>query len=121
MTNYESGKIAEFFARILLRLKGYKIIAKNFKAGKGLNIGEVDFIASRRKTLVFVEVKKRASLELAAYAVSQKQRRRIIRGAELFLKKNPKYAGFDVRFDVVLVAFPCHLEHIENAWNCESV
>lgn len=118
MNNYQSGKIAEFLARMFLRFSGYIILCKNFKVGKGNNIGEIDFIARRGKYLVFVEVKKRATIEAAAYAVSEQQKRRIIRGAELFMKKYPKYKNFDIRFDVILIAFPYYVRHIKNAWEC---
>lgn len=118
MNNYKSGKAAEFLARIFLRLKGYGILRKNYKTGKNMNIGEVDFIAHKGKTIIFVEVKKRTTLEMAAYAVTENQKKRIIRGAELFLKQNPQYKNFDVRFDVVLVAFPLKIRHIKNAWIC---
>lgn len=121
MNNNKSGKIAEFAARMFLRFKGYRIVAKNVKAGKNMNIGEVDFVAYRKNTLVFVEVKKRSSLTRAAYAVSENQQKRIIRGAEFFLKKYQKYCDCDIRFDVVLVAFPFEIAHIKNAWQCKSV
>lgn len=121
MNNNKSGKIAELMARIFLRFKGYRIVCKNFKAGRNMNIGEIDFVAIKKNYLVFAEVKKRANLETAAYAISENQKRRIIRGAELFLKRYPKYRNMDVRFDVVLVAFPLKLKHLKNAWQCESV
>jgi putative endonuclease len=118
MNSYKSGRIAEFYARMFLRLKGYKIISKNIKTKKETNIGEIDFIASKGKCLIFVEVKKRSSLENAAYAISTTQKKRIIRGAELYLKKNTRYKDFDIRFDAVLIAFPYHIRHIKNAWQC---
>ena len=121
MTNYKSGKIAEFFARLLFVCKGYTILCKNFKAGKGYNIGEVDFIARKKNTIVFIEVKKRSSFERAAYAISEKQKRRIIRGAEFYMKKNPQYYNFDIRFDAVLITFPFGLKHFKNAWIYENV
>ncbi len=121
MTNYESGKIAEFFARLLFILKGYTILCKNFKTGNGTNIGEVDFIARKQNLIVFVEVKKRSTLENAAQAISEKQKKRIIRGAELYIKKNKKYHNFDIRFDAVLISFPFYFQHIKNAWMYENV
>lgn len=121
MSNDKSGKIAEFAARMFLRLKGYRVVAKNFKAGNNMNIGEVDFVAQKHNCLVFVEVKKRSCLEKAAYAVSRKQQLRIIRGAEFFLKTHKKYRFYDIRFDVVLIAFPLKIKHLKNAWSCESV
>lgn len=120
MNNYKSGKMAEFFARMFLRLKGYHVLCKNYKTGKGMNIGEVDFIARKGKIIVFVEVKKRVSLEMAAYAISENQKKRIIRGAEMFLKQHPQYKNFDLRFDVVLIAFPLKIQHLKNAWICYS-
>ena len=114
--SYKSGKIAEFVARNYLRLTGFRILAQNYITGRGTNAGEVDIIAARANLLVFVEVKKRSDLNKAAYAVSNRQQQRIIRGAEAFLQKNPQYAGYDCRFDAVLISFPLQIEHIKNAW-----
>src|SRR5574344_869723 len=108
MTNNQRGKIAEFIARTLLRIKGYKIIERNYMTGKGTHAGEVDIIACKHKVLVFVEVKKRLNLELAAYAISQHQKQRLINAANAFLKKHPSYNSYDVRFDAVLIKFPYH-------------
>lgn len=57
MNNYHSGHRAEFLARLLFRLKGYRILAANYVSGRGTHAGEVDFIAKRGNVLVFVEVK----------------------------------------------------------------
>ena len=92
MNNYHSGHWAEFLVRLLFRLKGYHILAANYITGRGTYAGEVDFIAKRGSVLVFVEVKKRTTLERAAYAVSETQKRRIRSGAEAFLKKHPQLA-----------------------------
>ena len=97
------GHWAEFLARLLFRLKGYRIVAVNYVTGRGTNAGEVDFVACRQNVIVFVEVKQRSSLEKAAYAVKPRQQRRIWRAAEAFLQKHPQYAAFDVRFDAVTV------------------
>lgn len=121
MNNYKSGKIAELYARMFLRFKGYTILRKNYKTGRGMNIGEVDFIAKKGNMIAFVEVKKRKTVADAAYALSKNQKRRIIRGAELFLKQFPQYRNFDIRFDVVLIAFPFAISHLKNAWMCEPV
>ena len=116
MNNNLAGHLAESMARWLMRLKGYRIIAKNMITGKGTHAGEVDFVACKRHTLVFVEVKKRSSLDEAAYAIKPAQQQRIKNGATAFLKKNPQFTDYDIRFDAILVTFPCAVEHIENAW-----
>lgn len=116
MNHNQSGHMAEFIARSLFRLKGYRIIAQNYITGKGTFAGEVDFIARKGKKIVFVEVKKRADLETAAYAISEKQKQRISNAAKAFLKKNPHYQNYDIRFDAVLVELPLKIQHIPNAW-----
>ncbi len=116
MNHNQSGHWAEFLARSLFRLKGYRIIAQNYITGRGTLAGEVDFIASKNKTIVFVEVKKRVDLETAAYAISDKQKQRISNAAQAFIKKNPHYQNYDIRFDAVLVQLPLKINHIPNAW-----
>jgi putative endonuclease len=116
MNNNTAGHLAESMAHWFMRLKGYRIVTCNQITGKGTHAGEVDFIVRRGRTLVFVEVKKRSSLERAAYAIKPAQQQRIRNGAAAFLKKNPQFADFDIRFDAILITFPCSIEHIENAF-----
>ena len=116
MTSYKNGKLAEFMARIFMRLHGFSIITANFVTGRGKNAGEIDFIARKKRLIVFVEVKHRKTLDAAACSITEQQKKRIIRGAQSFLQKNPQFSGFDYRFDAVLVFPPFHVKHIKNAW-----
>ena len=59
MVNDTSGKLAEFMALQHLRLKGYALVACNYKTGRGTGAGEVDIIVKNQTSLVFIEVKKR--------------------------------------------------------------
>lgn len=112
-----SGKTSEFIARALFMIKGYAIIRKNYITGRGTNAGEIDFIAANRHNIVFVEVKQRQNLEQALYAISDKQKTRIIKGAESFLQKNPIYSKHNARFDAVLISPPFRIKHIKDAWH----
>lgn len=103
-------------ALFYLLIHGYFFVGKNVVTGKGTHAGEVDLIVKKGRLLVFVEVKERQDLEKAAYAISERQKQRIIRGAEAFLKKHPKYDDYDIRFDAILVQFPYHVKHVLNAW-----
>ena len=88
--------------------KGYRILAKRFRT----RYGEIDIVARRRNLVAFVEVKARASLEEAAYAVTARQQVRIVAAAQAWLKAHPEHADFDLRFDAVLIAprrLPRHL------------
>ena len=63
---YLLGHDAEFWAALLLNLKGYSIRERRFQAAGA----EIDLTASRWGTLVFVEVKARANLDDALISIS---------------------------------------------------
>ena len=92
--------------------KGYLPLARRFKTP----VGEIDLVALKGKRLAFVEVKRRKTVDAAAWTLPAKQRRRIARAAQYWLASNPRFAGHDMAFDVVLTA-PWRLpRHIANAF-----
>jgi putative endonuclease len=101
---FRTGLSAESRAAAYLMAKGYRILAKRFRTPHG----EIDILAKRRKLLAFVEVKARASLDEAAFAVTPRQQARIIDAAQVWLVTHPEHAEFELRFDVILIA-PRHL------------
>jgi len=113
---FRTGLSAESRAAALLMAKGYRILAKRFKTPHG----EIDLVAKKRNLLVFVEVKARASLDDAAYAVTPRQQGRIIDAAQGWLMAHPEHAEFDLRFDVILIA-PRHLpRHLLAAFDAST-
>src|SRR5437764_8857253 len=105
---FRTGLSAEARAAAFLMAKGYRILAKRFRT----RYGEIDIVARRRNLLAFVEVKARASLEDAAYAITPRQQQRIIDAAQAWLMAHPEHADFDLRFDAMLIAprrLPRHL------------
>ncbi|MFQ6018880.1 MAG: YraN family protein [Kiloniellaceae bacterium] len=113
---YGRGRKAEKLAAWWLRLKGYRILARDFR----VPLGEIDLIARRGRVLALVEVKARPNLAAAGEAIGPRQRARIRRAAELFLQRHPGLAGLDVRFDVVLIAAGHRPRHIADAWRIED-
>jgi putative endonuclease len=103
---FRTGISAETRAAVVLIAKGYRILARRFRTPHG----EIDIVARRRNLVAFVEVKARASLDDAAYAVTPRQQARIIAAAELWLMAHPEHAGYDLRFDAMLIA-PRRLPH----------
>jgi putative endonuclease len=105
---FHTGISAESRAAALLMAKGYRILARRFRTPHG----EIDIVARRLSLIAFVEVKARASLDDAAYAVTPRQQQRIIDAAQGWLMAHPEHAEFELRFDVILVApksLPRHL------------
>ena len=105
---FRTGLSAEARAAAYLMAKGYRILARRFRTPHG----EIDLIARRRNLIAFVEVKARASLDEAAYAVTPRQRSRIIDAAQAWLVAHPEHAELELRFDAMLIAprrLPRHL------------
>ena len=101
----ERGSIAENLALAHLQAAGLLLVARNYKT-PGRGGGEVDLIMQSNdteRTLVFVEVRQRASLSHggAAASVSTAKQRRIIFAARYYLLRLSKTPP--CRFDVVSV------------------
>jgi putative endonuclease len=109
---YRRGRGAESRAALLLRAKGYRIVARGYRCPAG----EIDIIARRGRVLVAVEVKARSSVAAAAEAIDPRQRRRIARALGDFMARNADLASCDVRFDAILVSPWWRPRHIVDAW-----
>ena len=88
--NYQTGKLGEDLARQYLIKKGYKILTSNFRS----RFGEIDIIATKNSTLVFVEVKLKIGEETGQpeEMINHKKTNQIQKMAEIFLQKNPSLA-----------------------------
>jgi putative endonuclease len=80
------------------RLRGYRIVATNVRAGRY----ELDLIVRRGRTLLFVEVKQRSGPGFggALGAVDAEKRRRVRHAAEAWLTRNPQRRGVQIGFEV---------------------
>ena len=110
------GRMAETVCAWHLRCRGYSILARSFRTP----VGEIDIVARRRRILAFVEVKARGDLAAAAEALDRRQRRRITRAAEAFLKAHPRTAGLDLRFDVMVMGCRGLPLHLTDAWRPDA-
>lgn len=105
--NDAKGRRAETIAALFLQLKGYRILARRVQT----RVGEIDLVARKGDTLVFVEVKARATLDSGLFALHPAARRRIEAASRVLA---PRYAGrcTTTRIDAVLVrpwALPVHM------------
>lgn len=110
--NYQKGKKGEKRAVNFLRLRLYEILEVNYTAANG----EIDIIAKKGKTIVFVEVKYRLNTNngYPAEAVNEAKIRKIRTTALCYIgSKNIK--DMDFRFDVIEI-LDKHIEHIKNAF-----
>jgi len=108
--NKIKGDVGEELAAQYLKKNKYKIVERNYKN----KIGEIDIIASQKKTIVFVEVKARTTdaYGLPCEAVNSTKQRKIRLVAEEYLKT---HKAEDIRFDVIEV-LDGEINHIADAF-----
>jgi putative endonuclease len=111
------GRRGEDLAHRFLRGQGLTIVARNFHQRSGR--GELDIVAWDRQTLVFVEVKSRASAEFGSpgRAVGIDKERDLRRAAGEYLRRCAA-AGDQARFDLVNIVLsePPEIEWIRDAF-----
>ena len=112
-TSHDTGLLAEAAASWFLRCKGYRVVATRMKTP----VGEIDLIAKRGKTLVFVEVKTRTHRSGEAEALEAVSTSRIVRAAEHWLARHPHEAEKTCRFDVIFLAPGRWPRHLINAFD----
>ncbi len=116
MNKREFGTTGERHAAKYLTAKGYRILTANYRC----RYGEIDIVATKMNTIVFVEVKTRSSENYGKgiEAVNCVKQQRIRKVAMCYLtENNAQYGNF--RFDVIDILISdgeTKLTHIENAF-----
>lgn len=105
------GRSAETLACWMLRLKGWRILARRARVPGG----EVDIVARRGRTLAFIEVKARASDDAAAMALDRQRLKRVAAAAE---RLAPRFARADdaLRIDAIFVVPGRWPRHLADVW-----
>lgn len=105
----KAGRRAETWVALYLILTGHHILERRFKTRSG----EIDVIARRGKTLVFIEVKQRAKPEHAIDPVTARSEERIIRSGEIFLSRYPHFIdqNYALRYDLAVVTGRWRITH----------
>jgi putative endonuclease len=100
LARQQLGKIGEELAVAELERRGYAIVARRYRT----RCGEIDIVAEDAGTLVFVEVKARATAEFgtAAEAVTRQKQLKLVAMATDYLAR-AHIANRPCRFDVVTI------------------
>ena len=111
-----TGSSGENRASDFLEQHGYSILQRNFRT----KTGEIDIIAQKDETIVFVEVKTlpKGTVELLSAVLNIQKQKRINKTAKCFLSIHRQYSNKLIRFDVIVVDMPGLPEvyHLENAF-----
>ncbi len=111
------GKKGEDLAVAQLKKLKFKILERNYTC----KLGEIDIIAREKDTLVFIEVKTRATLDFGgpAAAVTIHKQRQLSRVALTYLNQK-NLSHVPARFDVIAVELRSpapQIEIIRNAFD----
>jgi putative endonuclease len=109
---YVYGLRAETLATLWLRARLYRILARNYRA----HGGEIDIVAKRGRTIVFVEVKARGKFDDAAIAITPQKQRRFSQAVGRWLAANPWAMTHTLRADAIFLASGRLPRHLENAF-----
>jgi putative endonuclease len=123
VSTHQRGKKAEEVAAAFLRLKGYRLLEKNFRVPQG----EIDLIVRKGGTLIFVEVKSRRGKAQGTplEAVSIHKVKRLSAAAAVYLAKHPLPTP-PCRFDILTIGPDkswlglAKIRHFENAFSVEE-
>ncbi len=124
ISSYRKGQKGENRAAAYLRLRGYRILNRNYRVPQG----EIDLIVRKGDALVFVEVKARKdnSHGTALEAVSPLKVKRVSAAAALYLSGyTDSYTS--CRFDIVTIGPEKNflgffkVRHFENAFFASGV
>lgn len=110
------GNNGESKAADYLENQGYSIIERNWRT----KTGEIDIIAHKDETVVFVEVKSlpNGTMELLQTELNRGKLQRIVKTSKRFLLNHRQYSNSYVRYDVIVIDMPGYPQvyHIENAF-----
>ena len=107
-----AGLEAEDLAAVYLQRRGLKLKARNYSC----RLGEIDLVLLDGATVVFVEVRQRASRAFggAAESITARKRKKLIAAARHFLAHEQRLPA--CRFDAVLVDGEGRVEWIRDAF-----
>ena len=117
------GAAGEAAAAAHLLANGYEVLDSNWRC----RIGELDLVAAKQGTLVFVEVRAKSAAAAGRFGTPQesvdiRKRQKLRRLAEMYLQQMKGGAPARIRFDVIAVVVdpeggaPAQIEHIEDAF-----
>jgi len=114
----KQGQAGEDRAVRYLQHRGYTILGRNIRLGRG----ELDIIAQCNELLVFVEVKAHKSRQSGLLAMHPDKCARLQSAAESWLSRHLDYSHLQCRFDLIMITpriglplwVPPRIEHMED-------
>ena len=109
----KKGQMGEDIAVKYLQENGYEIIERNKHFSRAC---EIDIIAYKNDTLIFIEVKTRTtnSFGIPFEAITKTKYQHIKTGVYTYLKDNPEYKKYRIDAISIILKPELTIEHLKN-------
>ena len=113
---WRHGRRGEAIAAAHLQSRGWKVLARNYRAGAK----EIDLVVARQRLVAFVEVKTRTTSSggTPLEPIGQSKMRTVVAAARRWIHEHGR-AGTSYRFDAIGVMIrgeEVDVQHIPDAW-----
>ena len=119
MQTKTTGNLYEQKAKKFLQRKLWRPIAENYSC----KLGEIDLVMQnfKRSHIIFVEVRYRNSQRYGGSieSITYHKQQRLIKTAQHFLMRHPKYHNYLLRFDAICFDQHGKLDWIQDAFRVE--
>ena len=106
---YYKGLIFEYLACLVLFIKGYKILKRDYR---NKATSQIDVVALKNDVIYLIEVKYRKKFDSSINAISIGQQKRLQKSAIFFAKKYKKQVLIDGMFFSLDYPFCVHKKNI---------
>ncbi len=117
LSTREKGNLGEDRAVNFLLSQKYEILDRNYR----IRTGEIDIVALKDDTVVFVEVKSlpHGNLEILSHELNSTKQKKIIKTSKSYLQNHRQYSNRFIRYDVLAIDVPGldPVHHIVNAFS----
>lgn len=117
LSTREKGNWGEDRAVNFLLSQKYEILDRNYR----IRTGEIDIVALKDDTVVFVEVKSlpHGNLEILSHELNSTKQKKIIKTSKSYLQNHRQYSNRFIRYDVLAIDVPGldPVHHIVNAFS----
>ena len=117
LSTRERGNLGEDRAVNFLLSQKYEILDRNYR----IRTGEIDIVALKDDTVVFVEVKSlpHGNLEILSHELNSTKQKKIIKTSKSYLQNHRQYSNRFIRYDVLAIDVPGldPVHHIVNAFS----
>ena len=117
LSTREKGNLGEDRAVNFLLSQKYEILDRNYR----IRTGEIDIVALKDDTVVFVEVKSlpHGYLEILSHELNSTKQKKIIKTSKSYLQNHRQYSNRFIRYDVLAIDVPGldPVHHIVNAFS----